>query len=98
VNGAVSKILCGQRSDSAVATVEPGVFSPGVPAVFLANYEAAVAFLEGLERRCTLRADVEAFRASAAVDGFLKRWKLSVYFSLRFQVSVGRFRDGSQLE
>ncbi len=62
------------------------MFSPGVPAVFLANYEAAVAFLEGLERRCTLRADVEAFRASAAVDGFLKRWKLSVYFSLRFQV------------
>ena len=67
-----------------------GVFSPGVPAVFLANYEAAVAFLEGLERRCTLRADVEAFRASAAVDGFLKRWKLSVYFSLRFQVVVSQ--------
>jgi hypothetical protein len=65
------------------------VFSPGVPAVFLANYEAAVGFLEGLERRCTLRADVEAFRASAAVEGFLKRWKLSVYFSLRFQACAG---------
>ena len=62
------------------------MFSPGVPAAFLANYQAASSFLEGLERRCTLHADVEAFRASPAVDSFLKRWKLPVYFSLRFQV------------
>ena len=56
-----------------------------MPAAFLANYGAASDFLSALERRCTLRSDLEAFRAAPAVDAFLKRWKLSVYFSLRFQ-------------
>ena len=33
---------------------------------------------------------LQAFRSSAAVASFFKRWKLSVYFSLRFQVGCKR--------
>ncbi len=31
---------------------------------------------------------VQALRDSPAYDSFLRRWKLSVYFSLRFQVQA----------
>ena len=31
---------------------------------------------------------LQVFRSSSAFDSFLKRWKLSIYFSLRFQVQV----------
>ena len=33
---------------------------------------------------------LQVFRNSAAVASFFKRWKLSVYFSLRFQVGCSR--------
>jgi hypothetical protein len=65
-----------------------------LPASFLANYKAAVAFLEELESYCQLASDVAAFRAAAPYDTFLRRWKLSVYFSLRFQVGYHAVFEG----
>ncbi|KAL4443325.1 hypothetical protein ABPG75_011062 [Micractinium tetrahymenae] len=67
----------------------PGVFSAGVPAHFHANFQAALRFIEALEGYCTQQAQVEAFRGSAAYAAFMKRWNLSVYFSLRFQDIAG---------
>ena len=67
----------------------PGAFSPGVPAAFLTNYAAVVAFLEGLEAaHIRTRRQLDAFRAAPAVAAFLRRWNLSVYFSLRFQARL----------
>jgi hypothetical protein len=63
-----------------------GAVSPGVPATFLGNYKRAVIFLEDLEQQCTTQAGLSAFRACQAYTSFLKRWKLSIYFSTRFQV------------
>jgi hypothetical protein len=71
---------------ASVCPPHAGAFSPGVPAAFLANYSAAVRFLEALEGHCVLRTSLQQFRDCAAVETFLGRWKLSVYFSLRFQV------------
>jgi len=65
-------------------------FSPGVPAAFLANYHASMKFLEGLEGYCRSLASVEAFRGCAEYTSFMKRWNLSVYFSLRFQDIAGK--------
>eukprot|EP00884_Botryococcus_braunii_P005660 jgi/Botrbrau1/15095/Bobra.0255s0008.1 len=75
--------------DSALADALPGAFSPGVPASFLANYSAAMRFLDELESYCQLSKDIAAFRSAAAYDTFLRRWKLSIYFSLRFQEVAG---------
>ena len=63
-----------------------GVFSPGVPSTFHANFQAAMAFLDSLEAQCPHLQALAALRASPAYVSFIKRWKLSVYFSLRFQV------------
>lgn len=71
--------------DQQVSSSMPGAFSPGVPTSFLSNYRAAMHFLEQLEGMCTTRSTFQALRDSTAYDSFLKRWKLSVYFSLRFQ-------------
>ena len=60
--------------------------SPGVPATFLSNYQAAMAFLDGLETYCASRAALTALRRSPFYASFLRRWKLSIYFSTRFQV------------
>ena len=62
-----------------------GAFSVGVPEKFVGNYRAAQAFLDRLEDLCQNRSAVEALRASAAYAAFQERWKLSVYFGLRFQ-------------
>ncbi|KAK9806115.1 hypothetical protein WJX72_002159 [[Myrmecia] bisecta] len=75
--------------DEALADSLPGAFSPGVPTAFLANYAAAMQFLEQLEGYAATRASLEALRKSASYDAFLKRWKLPVYFSLRFQEIAG---------
>ena len=62
------------------------------------DYTASSLFLS-LPRPCPLRAlrktmqwdkcpaALQALQNGPAYDSFLKRWKLSVYFSLRFQVS-----------
>lgn len=63
-----------------------GVFSPGVPATFHANFQAAMGLLDSLEAQCPTNQTLSALRTSPAYTSFLKRWKLSVYFSLRFQV------------
>lgn len=71
--------------DAQLASSMPGAFSPGVPTSFLSNYRAAMSFLDQLEGMCSTKAAFQALRDSQAYDSFLKRWKLSVYFSLRFQ-------------
>ena len=60
--------------------------SPGVPSAFHSNYKAAVAFLTALEERCKTPAAVTALRNCPAHESFMRRWKLSIYFSTRFQV------------
>ena len=62
-----------------------GAYSPGVPSTFLGNYSAALGLLARLEAFCTGHASLAAFRGSAAYAAFLRRWKLGVYASLRFQ-------------
>lgn len=66
-----------------------GAYSPGVPGTFLANYRTALALLARLEAFCPGRAALAAFRGSAAYAAFLRRWKLGVYASLRFQARQG---------
>ena len=47
-----------------------GAFSPGVPATFLANYAAAVGFLDALERDYLhSRRQLESFRVRSATCG-----------------------------
>ncbi|KAA6427855.1 MAG: conserved oligomeric Golgi complex subunit 2-like [Trebouxia sp. A1-2] len=75
--------------DQQVASSLPGAFSPGVPTSFISNYRAAMQFLDQLESMCTTKTAFQALRDSPAYDSFLRRWKLSVYFSLRFQEIAG---------
>lgn len=75
--------------DHQVASCLPGAFSPGVPISFISNYRAAMHFLDQLECMCTTKTAFQALRDSPAYDSFLRRWKLSVYFSLRFQEIAG---------
>lgn len=75
--------------DEALADALPGVFSPGVPSTFHGNFCAAMAFLDELEARCPSHEALMALRNSTAYGSFLRRWKLSVYFSLRFQDIAG---------
>lgn len=63
-----------------------GAYSVGVPEKFVGNYRAAQAFLKRLEGMCGERRALDAFRGSAALASFQDRWKLTVYFGLRFQV------------
>lgn len=80
-------------NQAAAASGCVGAISPGVPATFLANYRAAMSFLEGLERYCSVRGMLAAFRSSKAYGSFTRRWKLSIYFSTRFQVRQSAGRD-----
>ncbi|DBA94077.1 TPA: hypothetical protein ACH3X1_001724 [Trebouxia sp. C0004] len=75
--------------DHQVASSLPGAFSPGVPTSFISNYRAGMHFLDQLESMCTTKIASQALRDSPAYDSFLRRWKLSVYFSLRFQEIAG---------
>jgi len=75
--------------DAALSELHPAMFSAGVPATFLANYNASLRFLEKLETHCLTRAALQAFRSSAAMTSFLKRWNQNVYFKLRFQEIAG---------
>jgi hypothetical protein len=65
-----------------------GAFSVGVPEKFVANYRAAQGFLNRLEGLCGNRRALAAFRSSNAYASFQERWKLAVYFGLRFQVGL----------
>jgi len=79
--------------DGALGTHAPGVFSPGVPPAFHANYLAAQAFLDALERRCQGRTALERLRGGAAHASFVRRWNTSVYFSLVYQEIAGQLED-----
>lgn len=60
-----------------------------MPPAFHANYLAALRFLNDLEAKCQGRAALDRLRASSAYATFLKRWNLSVYFSLLYQEIAG---------
>ncbi|KAF6251962.1 hypothetical protein COO60DRAFT_1704498 [Scenedesmus sp. NREL 46B-D3] len=80
----------------AVADGMPGVFSPGNPSSFQANYQAGQALLEQLEALAGSRAAVERLRSSTAAAGWAKRWNLPVYFSLVFQDIAGTFEAAAK--
>ncbi|GIL63172.1 hypothetical protein Vafri_17283 [Volvox africanus] len=77
----------------ALAAAMPGVFSPGVPPAFHANYLATLAWLRQLEGMCATRGSVERLRASAAYASLMRRWNTSVYFSLLYQEIAGELED-----
>jgi hypothetical protein len=77
----LSSVLCCCRA--------AGVFSPGNPASFQANFMAGQQLLERLEAMAGSRAAVERLRGSTAAAGWAKRWNLPVYFSLVFQDIAG---------
>ncbi|KAG2428415.1 hypothetical protein HXX76_011535 [Chlamydomonas incerta] len=85
----------------ALAAALPGVFSPGVPPAFHANYLAAAAWLRQLEGLCATKTGVERLRAGPAYGALMRRWNTSVYFSLLFQEIAGELEDalsGDKLE
>ncbi|GLC45905.1 hypothetical protein PLESTF_000710900 [Pleodorina starrii] len=77
----------------ALAAAMPGVFSPGVPPAFHANYLATLAWLRQLEGMCATRGSVERLRSSAAYASLMRRWNTSVYFSLLYQEIAGELED-----
>ncbi|EFJ51678.1 component of oligomeric golgi complex 2 [Volvox carteri f. nagariensis] len=76
-----------------LAAAMPGVFSPGVPPAFHANYLATLAWLRQLEGMCATRGSVERLRSSAAYASLMRRWNTSVYFSLLYQEVAGELED-----
>ena len=60
-----------------------------MPAAFHANFLAAMRFLSDLEAMCQGRTALDRLRGSSAYSTFLKRWNLSVYFSLLYQEIAG---------
>jgi hypothetical protein len=75
--------------DTQLAAARPAVFGCGDPAVFLTHYTAATKFVSAVEALCPSAAALQRLRASVSVGSFLKRWNLSVYFTLRFQQVAG---------
>ena len=75
------------EATEALVAKRPGAFSAGVPATFLSNYNAGLAFLDGLEALAGRPGSpaAQAFRVHAAVVQFASRWNLSVYFTLCFK-------------
>lgn len=82
-----------EELQGALAAALPGVFSPGVPPAFHANYLAMLAWLAQLEGLCTTRAAVERLRACPAYTTLMRRWNTSVYFSLVFQETAGDLEE-----
>lgn len=74
----------------------PGIFSPGNPAAFRANFQAAMRFLDGLEQYCGTAKDVDAYRSCPAYSAFMKKWNLAVYCSLLYQDIAGGLEDVAQ--
>ncbi|CAL8471248.1 g10790 [Coccomyxa elongata] len=78
-----------QKVDAQLSAAFPGAFSVGVPEKFVGNYRAAQQFLSSLEALCRDRRAISALRNSDAYASFQGRWKLSVYYGLRFQNIAG---------
>eukprot|EP00899_Mesostigma_viride_P006947 jgi/Mesvir1/16253/Mv08501-RA.2 len=72
-----------------LAERRPHVFSPGNPAAFLQHYNASMDFLAALEEYLPTQAALAVFRGHAPYADFLKKWNLTVYFTLRFQDIAG---------
>ncbi|KAG2501945.1 hypothetical protein HYH03_000443 [Edaphochlamys debaryana] len=77
----------------AIAAALPGVFSPGVPPAFHANYLATMAWLRQLEAMAATRGAVERLRGSPGHTALMRRWNVSVYFSLLYQEIAGELED-----
>jgi hypothetical protein len=75
-------------------TGSAGVFAPGVPAAFHANYRAGVQLLQHIEGLARTRKAVDQLRSSTAAGSWAKRWNLAVYFSLRYQDIAGAGSPG----
>ncbi|KXZ52971.1 hypothetical protein GPECTOR_8g343 [Gonium pectorale] len=82
-----------EEVQGALAAAMPGVFSPGVPPAFHANYRATLAWLAGLEELCATRGSVERLRSCPAHASLMRRWNTSVYFSLLYQEIAGELED-----
>mmetsp|Transcript_18657 Transcript_18657/g.40080 ORF Transcript_18657/g.40080 Transcript_18657/m.40080 type:complete len:830 (-) Transcript_18657:232-2721(-) len=87
-----------EEVQSALMASMAGVFSPGVPPAFHSNYRAAMRFLDELEAMCQGRTALDRLRSSHAYSTFLKRWNLSVYFSLLYQDIAGELEDAAAME
>lgn len=74
------------------ARARAGIFSPGVPPAFHANYLATLGWLGQLEALCATQAAVERLREGPAYAALLRRWNTSVYFSLIFKEAAGAAR------
>jgi hypothetical protein len=60
----------------------PGLFAPGAPAAFHANYTAAMLLLGAMERLCADAGEVAELRAHPSTLDFVRRWNLPLYFQL----------------
>ena len=79
--------------DAAIAAARPGAYSPGVPHAFRLNYLASMAFADTLAQLFQSDAAAATFRGSEAHAAYVKRWNLSVYFSLHFQEMAAAFEE-----
>lgn len=61
-------------------------FSAGNPSAFREAYNSTIMFLEGLEGLCPTLGVVHSFRKHPSVTALIRRFNISVYFTLRFQV------------
>ena len=77
--------------DAAIAASLPNLFSPGIPDTFRSNYAASIGFVRNLVKYCPNPNARKAYQESHAMAEFLKRWNLTVYYSLRFQDIAGSF-------
>ena len=75
-----------------LTTLTTALFSPGTPTVFHYHYTLSCSLLSSLSALATASSagvlsegQSHSLLSHPAVDGFLKRWNLSIYFMLRFQ-------------
>ena len=68
-----------------LGTRRASAFSAGNPSAFREAYNATVAFLQGLESLCPTLGVVQSFRKHSSVMALIRKFNISVYFTLRFQ-------------
>ena len=75
-----------------LTTLATALFSPGTPSVFHYHYTLSCSLLSSLSALSAASSGTassdeqsQSLLSHPAVDGFMKRWNLSIYFMLRFQ-------------
>lgn len=68
-----------------LGTHRASAFSAGNPSAFREAYNATIAFLQGLESLCPTLGVVQSFRKHSSVMALMRKFNVSVYFTLRFQ-------------